>query len=187
MTTGIDSSSDPLPAPRTTSRWRWAPRTALVGGSVVAVALALGTGAAGAATSTGTPAHGATGRPPAGAAGHSPLGNVKPTVVGTVTAVGNDRVTLRTMGPPNSSNASATHQTVVVTYDAATTRHTLRGTSSSSALTVGEFVVVVGTRQHDGTVAATALYAGAAPRGPGGSGTGRPPSGTGPGGAPPQG
>ena len=67
-----------LPAPRATSRWRWATtgRT-VIGGSVLAAVLALGTGAASAATThpaTGSSHPGAPGGP-----GGGPFGNFQAT------------------------------------------------------------------------------------------------------------
>jgi Domain of unknown function (DUF5666) len=164
-----------LPRPRRSSRWRWSrPRRAFTAGGVLAAVLGLGlaTGAnAGAATTasgnTGTSAHG---RPPGGMA--------RPTVSGKISALDDDDITVET-----NANTSVT-----VVFGSSTTFKANPGpsggtTSSASALTVGAYVAVWGTKDSDGTVTATTVRIGRPPQmgkgGPGG-GAGRgsnPPSG----------
>ena len=146
---GDDGTELPLPRPRRGSHWRWSrPRRALVAGGTLAAVLGLGlaTGAgAGAATTTsGAAAHG---RPPGGMA--------RPTVAGKITALSGDDITLQ-------SNASTS---VTVVSTSSTKFETDPGpgggtTSSASALKVGDFVGVQGTRNSDGTVTATTVTIG---------------------------
>ncbi len=175
---GDDGTELPLPRPRRGSHWRWSrPRQALVAGGTLAAVLGLGlatsAGAgAGAATTTSGPA--AHARPPGGRA--------RPTVAGKVTELSGDDITLQ-------SNASTS---VTVVSTSSTRFETDPGpgggtTSSASALKVGDFVGVQGTRNSDGTVTATTVTIGRPARmgkgGPGGTaGTagrgGTPPAGT---------
>ena len=162
--------ADPgLPRPRNGARWRWStPRRALVAGGALAAVLGLGASAAGAATSTAGTRAGAHGRPPAGSA--------RPTVAGKITAVSGDDVTVRTR------DATTTH----VVVSSATTFKTLTGpkgaasTSGASALAVGRFIAVQGTKNSDGTVAASSVVVSTrtppgGPGGPGGPGRGTSP------------
>ena len=154
--------ADPeLPRPRIGARWRWStPRRALVAGGALAAVLGLGASAAGAATSPTGARAGAHGRPPAGSA--------RPAAAGKISAVSGNDVTVRTR------NATTTH----VVVSSATTFKTLTGpkgaatTSSASALKVGRFISVQGTKSSDGTIAASSVVASAGlpPGGPGGPG-----------------
>ena len=160
------STGAPLPRPPRGSRWRWStPRTALAAGGALAAVLALGASAAGAATSTSTAA------PPAGAQWQPPAGAAPPAVVGKITAIRGNDVTVQT-------RAKAT-TTVVVS--STTTYRTLTGPKGSpssagaSSLEVGDFIGVQGTRNSDGTVTATAVLTSTGPP-PGASGKpGKPP------------
>jgi hypothetical protein len=166
-----------LPRPRRGSRWRWSgPRQALAAGGVLAAVLGLGlaTGAnAGAATTasgnTGTSAH-----------GHPPGGMARPTVSGKISALQGDDITVET-------NAKTS---VTVVFGSSTTFKANQGpsggtTSSASALKVGDFIGVQGTKNSDGTVTATTVTIGRPPQmgkgGPGGRAGkgGKPPSGAG--------
>jgi hypothetical protein len=163
-----------LPSPRRGSHWRWSgPRRALTAGGVLAAVLGLGvaTGAsAGAATGTSGNTGAAHGRPPGGMA--------RPTVAGKITALSGDDITVTT-------NAKTT---VTVVYSSTTTFKTNPGpsggsASSASALKVGVFVGVQGTKNSDGTVTASTVMIGRPPQlGKGGAGGGpgrggKPPSG----------
>jgi hypothetical protein len=175
-TTAQQSSHDggtELPRPRRGARWRWSrPRHALVAGGALAAVLSLGVAAgseAGAATAPG----GTGGRPPG-------AGMTRPTASGKITALHGDDITLQTDAKSS----------VTVVYSSSTTFETDPGpgggtTSSASALKVGDFVGVQGTKESNGTVTASSVTIGR-PRhmgkgGPGGgSGAGRagkPPSG----------
>ena len=138
--TTIAPSDDGLPAPRATSRWRWATagRT-VIGGSVLAAVLAVGSGAASAATT-----HPATGsshpKGPGGAPGGGPFGTFKATTSGRVTTISGSTITLTGRGGA----------TKTVTFTASTDFRTPTGTSSSSALAVGDLVAVRGTTEADG-------------------------------------
>jgi hypothetical protein len=167
-----------LPSPRRGSRWRWSPpRHALVAGGALAAALGLGVAAAGPAAATSAPSGntgGVTrGRPPGGMA--------RPTVSGKITALSGDDVTVE--------SGSATTTTVV--YSSSTVFKSAPGpsggsNSSASALKVGEFIGVNGTKGTDGTVTASTITIGRPPQrgkggpgsGPGGKG-GTPPAGAG--------
>jgi uncharacterized protein DUF5666 len=171
---GDDGTELPLPRPRRGSHWRWSrPRQALVAGgtlaAVLGLGLAAGAGAGAATTTSGAAAHG---RPPGGMA--------RPTVAGKITALSGDDITLQ-------SNASTS---VTVVSTSSTKFETDPGpgggtTSSASALKIGDFVGVQGTRNSDGTVTATTVTIGRPARmgkgGPGGT-AGR--GGTPPAGAP---
>ena len=167
-----------LPRPRRGARWRWSrPRQAMAAGGVLAAVLGLGvaTGAgAGAATTSGNSGTTAHGAPPGGMA--------RPTVSGQITALSGDDVTVET-------NAKSS---VTVVYSSITTFKTNPGpnggtTSSASALKVGAFIGVTGTKNSDGSVTATSVMIGrpaqmgqGRPGGPGGgSKGGKPPSGAG--------
>jgi hypothetical protein len=165
-----------LPRPRRDARWRWSrPHQALVAGGALAAVLSLGvaTGVSGAATTTGD----------TGAAhGHPPEGTMtKPTVSGKISALSGDDITVET-------NAKGS---VTVVYSSSTTFKTNAGpgagsgtTSSASALKVGDFIGVQGTKNTDGSVTATSVTIGRALQmGKGGPGKG----GAGKGGSPPSG
>jgi hypothetical protein len=170
-----------LPQPRHGSRWRWSrPRQAMAAGGVLAAVLGLGVatgGGAGAATATSTSDN-------SGAAhGAPPGGMARPTVSGKITALSGDDITL-------DSNAKSS---VTVVYSSNTTFKTNPGpsggtTSSASALKVGAFIGVTGTKNSDGSVTAASVTIGrpaqmgqGRPGGPGGgSKGGKPRSGAGP-------
>ena len=162
-----------LPRPRPGSRWRWSrPRQALVAGGTLAAVLGLGVAtSAGAATTSGNTGA-AHGRPPGGMA--------RPTVAGKITALSGDDITVET-----SSEASVT-----VVYSSGTTFETNPGpkratTSSASALKVGDFIGVQGTKNSDSTVTASTVVIGRAPQTGRGRAGGAPPrGGTPPSGAP---
>jgi hypothetical protein len=180
QTSSADGGSE-LPRPRRGARWRWSrPHQALVAGGALAavLSLGLGTGASAGAASTAGNTGGAHGHPPAGAM-------TKPTVSGKISALSSDDITVET-----SAKASVT-----VTYSTSTTFKTNAGpgagsgtTSSASALKVGDFIGVQGTKNTDGSVTATSVTIGRAPQmgkggpaGAGKSGAGngeRPPSGS---------
>ena len=156
-----------LPTPRRGARWRWSGRRqALVAGGAMATVLGFGASAAGAATPTSGPPSGAHGQPPGGAA--------RPTVDGKVTAVSGDDVTVQTRRDATT--------TVVVSSATTYTTATRPGASSAataSALEVGDFIGVQGTRHADGAVSAQsiAIGTGAPPGAPGGRVKGsRPPA-----------
>jgi len=135
-----------LPTPRRGACWRWSSRRkALVAGGAMATVLGLGASAAGAATSSSGPPAGAHGQPPAGAA--------RPTVGGKVTAVSGNDVTVQTR--------QDTTTTVVVSsatsYKTATRPGGASSTASASALKVGDFIGVQGTRESGGTVTASSI------------------------------
>ncbi len=164
-----------LPRPRRGSRWRWSrPRQALAAGGVLAAVLGLGlaTGPnAGAATTasgnTGTSAHG---RPPGGMA--------RPTVSGKISALQGDDITVET--------TAKTSVTVVIGSSTTFKAHPGPSggtTSSASALNVGDYIGVQGTKDSDGTVTATTVTIGRAPQ----MGKGGPGGGAGKGGTPPAG
>ena len=101
----------------------------------------------------------------------------RPTVSGKVTALSGDDITVET-------NAKSP---VTVVYSAGTTFKANAGpgggtTSSASALKVGDFIGVQGTRNSDGSVTASSVTIGRPPQtgkgGPGGPArNGKPPSG----------
>ena len=111
----------------------------------MATVLGLGASTAGAATSTSGPPAGAHGQPPAGAA--------RLTVGGKVTAVSGNDVTVEMR--------QDTTTTVVVssatTYKTATRPGGASSTASTSALKVGDFIGVQGTRESGGTVIASSI------------------------------
>jgi hypothetical protein len=144
-----------LPRPRRGSVWRWSgPHRALTAGGVLAAVLGLGvaTGAsAGAATGTSGPTGAAQGRPSGGMA--------RPTVAGKITALSGDDITVTT-------NAKTT---VTVVYSSSTTFKANPGpsggsSSSASALKVGAFIGVQGTKSSDGTVTASTIMIGRPPQ-----------------------
>jgi hypothetical protein len=98
----------------------------------------------------------------------------RPTVSGKITALSGDDITVTT-------NAKTS---VTVVYSSSTTFKANPGpngggASSASALKVGAFVGVQGTKNSDGTVTATTVMIGRPPQmGKGGAGrSGKPPSG----------
>ena len=162
-----------LPQPRRGARWRWSrPRRAMAAGGALAAVLGLGVasgaGAATATTTSGTAGPSAHGAPPGGLA--------RPTASGKITALSGDDITVET-------NAKSS---VTVVYSSGTTFKTGPGpgggtTSSASALKVGAFIGVTGTKNSDGSVTATSVLAGRpAQMGQGGPGggpnAGKPPS-----------
>ena len=177
MGTTVDTPSGDggteLPRPRRGSRWRWSrPHRALVAGGALAAVLSLGvaTGAGAAPTTSGN-SGGTHGRPPGG-------GMARPTVSGKVTALSGDDITVETDAK----------SPVTVVYSASTTFKADPGpgggtTSSASALKVGDFIGVQGTKNSDGSVTASSVTIGRPPQmgkgGPGGGPgrNGRPPSG----------
>lgn len=170
--TPSDHNASGLPRPRRGSRWRWSrPHRALVAGGVLATVLGLGvaTGAgAGATTTSGNSGAGTHGRPPGSM--------VRPTVSGKITALSGGTIMVET----NAKGA------VTVDYSSSTTFKANPGpgggtTSSASALKVGDFIGVTGTKNSDGSVTATTVMIGQPTRmgkgGPGGMGNGgKPPS-----------
>ena len=160
-----------LPRPRHGSRWRWSrPHRALVAGGALAAVLSLGvaTGAGAATTTPGDSGAGAHGRPPGG-------GTARPTVSGKITALSSDEVTVET----NAKTA------VTVVYSSSTTFRADPGpsggtTSSASALKIGDFIGVQGTKNGDGSVAASSVTIGRPQQMANGGGPtrgGKPPSG----------
>jgi hypothetical protein len=164
------SGGTELPRPRRGARWRWSrPHQALVAGGALAAVLSLGVTSAGAATTAGDTGA-AHGHPPAG-------GMTKPTVSGKISARSGDDITVET-------NAKAS---VTVTYSSSTTFKTNAGpgaasgsAASASALKVGDFIAVQGTKNSDGTVTATSVTIGRPLQmGKGGPGKGgKPPAGS---------
>jgi hypothetical protein len=165
-----------LPQPRGRARWRWStPGRAVVAGGTMAAVLGLGAGVAGAtsASTASASSDGTTspvqGKPPQG---------TRPTIGGKITALSGTTITVRT----RDSGATT------IDYSAGTkfTTFSAKGSTTStsaSALKVGDFVGVIGTKESNGTVSATTIMISTGP--PGGSGT-RPPAG-GSGGARPAG
>jgi Domain of unknown function (DUF5666) len=172
-----------LPRPRRGARWRWSrarSREAMAAGGVLAAVLGLGvptSAGAGAATASTTSGHsGAT------AHGAPPGGMTRPTVSGKITALSGDDIAVETKAKSS----------VTVVYSSSTTFKTSPGssggtTSSASALKVGAFVGITGTKNSDGSVTATAVVIGRPDQmsqgGRGGKGGapkgGKPPSGAG--------
>lgn len=179
-TTAQQSSHDDgteLPRPRRGARWRWSrPRHALVAGGALAAILSLGVaagGEAGAATTAPGGTGAARGRPPG-------AGMTRPTASGKITALHGDDITLQTDAKSS----------VTVIYSSTTTFETDPAsgggtTSSASALKVGDFVGVEGTKNSNGTVTASSVTIGrprhmgkGGPADGGGAGRGgKPPSG----------
>jgi hypothetical protein len=152
-TTALKPSTDggtELPRPRRGSRWRWSrPHQALVAGGALAAVLSLGvaTGAGAATTTPGNSGGAPHGRPPGGTA--------RPTVSGKITALSSDDITVET-------NAKTT---VTVVYSSSTTFKADPGpgggtTSSASALKVGDFIGVQGTKNSDSSVDASSVTIG---------------------------
>ena len=161
-----------LPRPRRGGPWRWSrPRHALVAGGELAAVLSLG-------AATGSAAGAATVPSGSSSAAHGgPM--TRPTVAGKITALKGDEITL---------TADATTVTVVTSSNTTFKADPGPGggtTSSGSALKVGDFVGVQGTKNSDGSVTASSITIGRPQRagrgGPGGSAGagkgGRPPSG----------
>jgi uncharacterized protein DUF5666 len=149
------------PTPAVDARWRWATaRRAVVGGGVLAAVLSLGAGVAG-----GSPPKGS--HPPSSSSprGMPPRNGAQPTADGKITSLSGTQMTL----------ASRAKNAQVVTYSAATKFKTMTGTTTASSLKVGQFIAAQGTRQANGTVAATTIMISSGP--PKGTGT-RPPGGT---------
>ena len=139
-----------IPQPSKGARWRWSVgRRAVVGGGILAVSLGLA-GAAGAATGSG-PA-------PSSSTSHQaqpPSQRQPPTAAGKVTALGTDTITITTR--------ESTSQTI--TYSSSTTFRSPSGSTTSSALAVGDFVGVTGTKNTDGSVSATSIMVATKPPG----------------------
>ena len=158
-----------LPRPRRGARWRWAaPRGALVGGGVLAAVLGLGAAAGAATNNAPRPAGGAPGA--SGTRGTSPpggatLGGGRPTVAGRITALHGDDITVAVRAGPGRSG---TPTAATVVYSGATSfkvvsaKSRTASASSPSALKVGAFVAVQGTR-HGDTVDASAVVFGIGP------------------------
>jgi hypothetical protein len=87
-----------------------------------------------------------------------------PTTGGRITALSTDTITIETR----------TKKSQTVSYGATTTFRSMKGTSSASALAVGDFVTVIGTQNSDGSV--TSIMLGRPPAGRPGAGS-RPPKG----------
>ena len=161
-----------LPRPRRGGPWRWSrPRHALVAGGALAAVLSLG-------AATGSAAGAATA--PSGSSGATHGGPMtRPTVAGKITALKGDEITLKT---------DATTVTVVTSSNTTFKADPGPGggtTSSGSALKVGDFVGVQGTKNSDGSVTASRVTIGRPQRaGRGGPGSG---AGAGKGGRPPSG
>jgi Domain of unknown function (DUF5666) len=155
-----------LPRPRRGSRWRWSRphRTLVAGGALAAVlSVAVATGAGAATTPSGNSGTATYGRPPGG-------GMTRPTVSGKITALSGADITVET----------SARTSVTVVYASSTTFKTDPGpgggtTSSASALKVGDFIGVQGTKNADGSVAASGITIGRPHQmgragGPGGTG-----------------
>jgi hypothetical protein len=177
MTNSADADADRatvptdarLPEPGAHARWRWTtPRKAVVAGGVLAalfgIGLGIGAGTAGAATS-GSGTHAGSG------AGPAPPGG-RPTVAGKITALDGDQITVHTRKGG----------TVTVVYAAGTTFTELAAggggttSSSASALKVGEYVGVQGTKSNSTVTARRIVVSTTAPPGPGGGPSGGPPA-----------
>ena len=163
-----------LPRPGRGARWRWAaPRRALVGGGILAAVLSLGTvaGAAGGTTANTRPR-----LPPGGAPGtprtvgstppaRATPGGIRPTVAGRITALHGQDITVAVSGGPGRSHAATTATVVysaTTSFKAVSSKSGTATTASSSALKVGDFVAVRGTR-HGNTVTASAVVVGGGP------------------------
>ena len=149
----VPTAGSELPEPPRGARWRWSkPRTTLVAGGALATVLSLGAGtvAAGAATAGSSSPAGPRGQPPPGA---------RPAVMGKVTALSGNEITLQTRGK----------RTTTVVYSSATTFTSVSGPggtssgSSGSALEVGSFIGALGTRSSDGSVTASSIVIGTGP------------------------
>jgi Domain of unknown function (DUF5666) len=135
------SAGTTLPRPADRARWRWAQgRRAAVGGGVLAAVLSLGTAGAGAATTT---------KPPAGPHGRLPSGDMRPTAAGRITALSGHDITID--APARGMRKQ------VVTYSNTTTFRKGIGSAGPSALKVGEDIVVMGTRNSNGSVTARSI------------------------------
>ena len=155
---------------------------ALVAGGALAAVLGLGASAAGAA---GTPGPSGTSvrEPAAGRrAGRLPGGATPPAVGGRITALSGDDITVqtRTTRRPSSSLPPARPSRRLSGPNGAST------TSSDSALKVGDFIGVQGTKNSDGTVTASTVMIGG-PQPGGKSGPAGPPGAAGKGGRLPAG
>jgi len=168
----VPTAGSELPEPHRGARWRWSkPRTTLVAGGALAAVLSLGAGtvAAGTATAGSSTPAGPRGQPPGGA---------RPTVMGKVTALSGNDITVQTRGKRSTT----------VVYSSATTFKTMSGpggTSSGarvSALEVGSFIGANGTKNSDGSVTASSIVIGTGPPPSAGNGApakrGAPPVGT---------
>ena len=167
-----------LPQPRPGARWRWAaPRGALVGGGVLAAVLAVGP-VAGAATNTRPDSSSGTipgtgGAPPSAPARATGVAG-RPTVSGRITALQGDdiRLEIRTGPGPSGTGTSATTTTATVVYSDTTTfnavsvRSHTTAASSPSALKVGAFVAVDGTKHGDIIDASSVVIGGGPPAAP---------------------
>jgi hypothetical protein len=149
----VPTAGSELPQPHRGARWRWSkPRTTVVAGGALATVLSLGAGtvAAGAATADSSTPAGPRGQPPAGA---------RPTVMGKVTALRGNDITVQARGK----------KTTTVVYSSATTFKTMSGPggtssgASASALEVGGFIGALGTRNRDGSVTASSIVIGTGP------------------------
>lgn len=139
-----------MPEPAPSSRWRWStPRAAAVCGGAVVAALSFGS-LAGASTAH----HGASPTSAPHLRGPMTRG-AQPTAGGKITTLSGDDVTL--------AGRNSASQTVV--YSASTTFATMSGSTTSSALKVGEFITVHGTKKPDGDVDATSIMISTGPPG----------------------
>jgi hypothetical protein len=165
-----------LPEPRRGARWRWSrPRRAMAAGGVLAAVLGLGV-ASGAGAATAATAATTSGNAGPAVHGAPPGGMTRPTVSGRITALSGNDITVET-------NAKSS---VTVVFSSGTTFKTDPGpgggtTSSASALKVGAFIGVTGTKNSDGSVTATSVMIGRPAQmgngGPaGGSRGGKPPT-----------
>jgi hypothetical protein len=168
-----------LPHPRGRARWRWStPRRAAVAGGTMAAVLGLGAGVAGATSGSTAPTSGGTSSP---APNGKPPQGTRPTIGGKITALSGTSITVRTRDAGATTiDFSASTKFATFSAKGSTT------SSSASALKVGDFVGVIGTKESNGTVSATTIMIGTGP--PGGSGARPPAVGSGgarpPGGAP---
>jgi uncharacterized protein DUF5666 len=135
-----DGSGPVLPTPRCGARWRWsAPRAALVAGGALTAVLGLGT----AATATTRPA---------GPPGGRPAGS-RPTIGGKVTAIESGSIVV--LGRSGTTTVLDTASTTYTTLGRGPGRTT--SASRATAVKVGDFVGVRGTRNADGSVTATSV------------------------------
>jgi hypothetical protein len=93
-----------------------------------------------------------------------PIGGTKPTTGGKITALSTDLITIET---PNRAKQT-------IAYSTSTKFRTLSGSSSSSALKLGEFVAVVGSETSDRGVTATTIVISTSPSGTPARGPGKP-------------